>query len=65
LEDEIQQINLESQEIIEQMASLEADIGNIDIRNTSTQSRVKSLQDEISKSIEIKEKHPMNNETKS
>jgi len=56
LEDEIQQINLESQEIIEQMASLEADIGNIDIRNTSTQSRVKSLQDEISKSIEIKEK---------
>jgi len=56
LDNERHQINFELQKITERILSLEADIGDIDIRNTSTQSKVKSLQDELNKCIEIKEK---------
>lgn len=56
LNEEKQQIKLESKEIVEQITLLEADIGDIDIQNTSTQSRVKTLQEEIDKNKEIKEK---------
>src|SRR5690606_29429993 len=55
LDEEKQHIQLESLEIIEQIASLEVDIGDIDKRNTSTQRRVKSLQEEIDKLKEKKD----------
>jgi len=56
LDDERRQILLESKEIVEQIALLEADVGNIDVQNTSTQRKVENLQEEIKKANEIREK---------
>lgn len=56
LKEEKDQIQREFQEIVAQIALLERDIGSIDVQNTSTQNMVKSLQEELDKSKEIKEK---------
>jgi chromosome segregation protein len=56
LNEEKRHIKMETQEILSQISLIEADIGNIDNQNISSQSRVKNLQEQLDKHKEIKER---------
>ncbi|HHV17346.1 MAG TPA: chromosome segregation protein SMC [Thermoanaerobacterales bacterium] len=55
LSEEKQHIESETQEILSQISLIEADIGNIDNRNISSQSKVRHLQEQLDKNKEMKE----------